>query len=195
MTSVISEPGQGVQAAGPTPSRPAPAPVAAAGASRAAVVLAIGVTAIGGVAVRDALVALGWVGGAQWLPPVIDAVDGLAPRPWMVAAGAALTVVGLLLMVVALLPRRRTAVALTADSAVYLHAKDVAKLASAAAGTVPGVLEARTTSSRRKAVVRCRVTGATREVRDAVTEAVSRELAALQNPPRTVVHVRTESTS
>jgi hypothetical protein len=200
MTSVMIEPahtpdvGGGPQT-GASASRQAPATVAAAAASRAAVLLAIGVIVLGAIGIRDALIAVEWVGGTQWLPPVIDAVDGLAPAAWMVAAGVVLGVLGVVLMVTAVLPRRRTALPLTAQTAVYLRRADVAKAASAAAREVPGVLDARTTSSRRKAVVRCRATGATQEIREAVVEAVTGELAILQTPPRIVVRVRTESTS
>ncbi|HKV18115.1 MAG TPA: DUF6286 domain-containing protein, partial [Mycobacterium sp.] len=188
MTTVMTEPahlpdiGDGPQT-GSSASRQAPATVAAAAASRASVLLAVGVIALGAIGIRDALIAVEWIGGPQWLPPVIDAVDGLAPAAWMVAAGAVLGVLGVALMLIAVLPRRRTALPLTAQTAVYLRRADVAKAASAAAREVPGVLDARTTSSRRKAVVRCRVTGATQEIREAVVDAVTDELAILQTPP------------
>ena len=176
-------------------SRPAPAPVAAAAASRAAVVLALLLAAAGGVGIRDALVGAGWIGGAQWTPPVIDALDGLTPNAWLSAVGVIAGLLGIALLVLAVLPRRRTAVPLSVATVVYLHHADIRKLANAAALDVPGVLDARTAVSRRKAVVRCRVTGQEGEVRDAVTDAVSRELSDLQEPPRVVVRIRTESTS
>lgn len=187
MTSVMSEATE--------VSRPAPAPVAAAAASRAAVLLALVLAALGGVGVRDALVGAGWLGGMQWTPLVIDALDGLTPAAWMSAVGVIVGLLGVVLMVLACLPRRRTALPLSAATSVYLHRSDIPKLANAAARDVPGVLEARTATSRRKAVVRCRVTGQSQELRQAVADAVSQELAQLQTPPRVVVRTRTAGNS
>lgn len=175
--------------------RRAPVPLAATGASRVAVALALAVVAAGVVGIRDGLAAAGWIGGGQWLPSAIDAVDGLGPAAWMVPAGVGVGAVGIALMVIAVLPRRRTAVPLNAESAVYLARGDVGKLASGAASSVAGVLEARTTSSRRKAVVRCLVTGREHELREQISAAVSEELGVLSTPPRVVVQIRTESTS
>jgi hypothetical protein len=176
-------------------SRPAPAPVAAAAASWTAVLLALLVVATGGIAIREALVDLGWISGAQWLRPAVDVLDGLTVATWMVAAGSILGVLGVALMVLAVLPRRRTALPLTAESAVYLERADVSKLADAAARGVPGVLGARSKVSRRRVVVRCRVTSPTEELPRSVADAVSRELNMLQTPPRVVVRVRTEKNS
>lgn len=174
----------------------APVPVAAAGASKVAVVLAVLLAALGVLAVRDAVVGLGWTSGSLWLPAAADAVDGFEPADWLVAAGAATVLVGLTLTVIALAPRRRTAVAVTAETPVYLTVDGVAALAGAAAREVAGVVDARATASRRRVVVRCRVTrddsGA---VRRAVTDAVTQNLSMLETPPRVVVRTRTEETS
>jgi hypothetical protein len=186
MTSVVTSP------------RPARTPVASAPASRTAVVLALAATAVGVVGIRDALITVGWVGGGRWLPPLLDTVDGLTPATWTVAAGAAAAVLGVVLMVTAVLPRPRTALPVTAASAVYVPRADIAKLARAVAADVPGVLEARAVASgraARKVVVRCRATASTDQLRDAVTEAVATELAVLATPPRVVVKLRTETAS
>jgi hypothetical protein len=158
------------------------------------VLLAVALVAAGCVGIRDVLVGVGWLSGAQWTPSVIDALDGAAPSTWLSAAGVVAGLIGVALMVLAVLPRRRTGFPLSATTAVYLRRADIPKLASAAALDVPGVLQARTTVSRTKAVVRCRVTGQTSELRQAVADAVSRELGELQSPPRVVVRIRTEST-
>ena len=186
MTSVLSET--------TAVSRPAPSPVASAAASRVAVLLAVVLAAAGCVGIRDVLVGVGWLSGVQWTPTVIDALDGVAPSTGLSAAGAVVGLIGIALMVLAVLPRRRTAFPLSAATAVYLRRADIPKLASAAALDVPGVLQARTNASRTKAVVRCRVTGQTEELRKAVADAVARELGELQTPPRVVVRIRTEST-
>jgi hypothetical protein len=173
----------------------APAPVAAAAASRAAVLLALLLAAVGGIGIREALVGVGWISGALWTPRVVDTLNGLTPAGWMSAAGVIVGLLGLALMVLAVLPRRRTGIPLSADTAVFLDRAALPKLVGAAARDVPGVLDARTTASRRKVVVRCRVTGQTPELRQEVADAVSQELEALQTPPRIVVRIRTETRS
>jgi hypothetical protein len=192
MTSALSEP---AQLTTPIESRSAPAPVAAAAASRAAVLLALVVVTAGVVGIRDALVDLGWIGGTQWLRPTLDVLDGLTPSPWMVAVGVILGVLGIALMVVALAPRRKTAVAVADSAAVYLHRADVSKLVSAAAQEVPGVLDARASVSRRMVVVRCRVTGHPRELRPMVADTVAKQLEVLRTPQRVIVRLRTETNS
>lgn len=175
---------------------PAPAPVAAAGASRVGVAIALVLVASGAVAVRDAVLSAGWTQGSPWLPVVLRAIDNVRPGPWLVPAGIFLAVVGLGLALTALAPRRRTARLLAADTAVYLRIKDVGKIAVAAAQTVGGVLEARAKVSRRRVVVRCRITGtASRDVKNSIAAAVSDELSSLRTPPRVVVRLRTESRS
>ncbi|TRW86350.1 hypothetical protein FK535_07795 [Mycolicibacterium sp. 018/SC-01/001] len=180
----------------PVSVRPAPVPVAAAAASKVAVVLAILLAALGVVAVRDAIVGLGWASGSTWLPAVADAVDGFEAADWLTVAGVAAVLVGLALIVLALKPRRRTAVAVTAQTPMYLTVDGVAALAGAAARDVPGVVDARATSSRRRVVIRCRVTRDDRDaVRGIITDAVTRRLSPLQSPPRVVVRTRTEEIS
>ncbi|MEH3143121.1 MAG: DUF6286 domain-containing protein [Mycobacterium kyogaense] len=176
--------------------RAAPVPLAAAGASKVAVVLAILLAALGVVAVRDAVVGLGWASGSTWLPVAADAIDGFTPAGWLTIAGVVAVLIGLLLIVLALKPRRRTAVAVTARTPMYLTVDGIAALAGAAARDIPGVVDARATSSRRRVVVRCRVTrddgGA---MRGSITDAVTRSVGALQSPPRVVVRTRTEEIS
>jgi len=168
------------------------APVAAAGASKVAVGLAVLVAAVGVVAVRDAVIGLGWAAGVTWLPGVASAVDGLTPQPWFVAAGAVLILVGLVLVAVAVSPRRRTAVAVRAQTPVYLSVGAVAALAAARARDVPGVVDAGAAASRRRIIVRCKVTGDEDAVTRTVTGAVTESLGALTRPPRTVVRTRVE---
>lgn len=189
MTSALSE--QPAVAVGDV--RPASAPVAAPAASRVAVVLALGVVAAGAVGIREALVDLGWIGGTRWLQPAVDAMNGLTPATWMVAAGVALCALGVALVAAALVPRRRTAIPVATSTLVYLHRADLPKVASAIAEEVPGVLEARTSVSRRKVVVRCRVTGQSQQVQRAVADAVAEEIDVLRRPHRVVVRARVEA--
>ena len=171
-------------------TRPAAAPVAAAGAAKVGVLLALGVIAVGVVAVRDAAVAAGWVTGRPWIPLTANVVDGLMPAPWMPIAAIGAGVLGLFLIGVALAPRRRTGLPLTAASAVFLRRADVSTIAAAAAADVPGVLRARARAGRRRVVIRCAVTSSTDDVSAAVSSAAHAELSALQHVPRIVVRTR-----
>lgn len=183
-----------------TTPRPAAVPVGAAGASYVAAFLALLVVAVGALAVRDAAVAAGWLGGIRWIPIVGDvggdAVHGLVPAGWMLPAGVAVAAVGIALVVTALAPRRKTATALVADTTVYLARSDVARVASAAAQQVPGVVAATTKASQRKVTVRCHSTGAAdQEFRQSVVDAVKTELDLLRRTPRVVVRIHTKEQS
>jgi hypothetical protein len=98
--------------------------------------------------------------------------------------------------VIALSPRRRTAVAVRAETPIYLSVDGIAQLGAARARDVAGVVDARATASKRRVVLRCRVTrddgGA---LRSTITDAVTQTLGALEHPPRVVVRTRTEETS
>lgn len=168
-------------------------PKKAAPASYAAVALAVALLALGAVVVRDALLAAGLVTGAAWAPAAVRAADGLTPAGWTVAAGALATVGGLALLVAAVAPRRPRGVPLHATTAVYVELDDVARLATAAAERIPGVVSARSTAARRTVTVRCRVIGPVdrRLVADDVTTAL-RGLAAA---PRIRVHTTMEDRS
>jgi hypothetical protein len=175
--------------------RSAPVPLAAAGAARTGALLALALIALGAIGIRDAVVAAGWARGRPWIPAAATALDGLRPAPWIFAVAVAAGLVGAALIAVAIAPRRRTAVPLTAGSAVYLARDDVAKVAAAAARDVPGVLSARATSSTRRVVVRCAVTADDPAVRALVETAVATGLEVLQRVPTIVVRTRAESRS
>ena len=170
-----------------SPPMPAPVPVAAAGAAKVGVVLAALVVGVGVVAVRDAAAAAGWVNGHQWIPAAADAVDGLAAAGWMTPAAVLVGILGLMAMAAALAPRRKTALPLTAESAVYLRRSDAADVAAAAAQEVPGVLRVKARSGRGRMVVHCEVTSSVDGVDADAASAVRTELQALQSIPRIVV--------
>ena len=160
-------------------------PLAPAGASYLAAASATVMIVLGGLGLREALVAAGWIGGASWIADAVSAADGSAPMPWTPFAGIAAGVVGIILVGVAVKPRRRRAVRATAQTAVYVDVTDVARIASASAEAVPGVISARSTASRRALTVRCEVSGtAEAELKNAVNRAVTTELAALEHSPR-----------
>lgn len=86
----------------------APVPKAAPKASGVALVLAL--LLCGGAVIlgRDALIDLGAVNGASWIGPAIDSVLSVTVQSWMLPAGAAVGVLGIVLLLLALVPRLRT---------------------------------------------------------------------------------------
>lgn len=170
--------------------RPGAQPLAPAGASYVGAALAVVLIVLGGLGVREALVAEGWIGGQRWLAGVVDAVDGAAPASWMTVTGVAMAVLGAVLVLLAVKPRRRRAVAVESRTAIYIDVSDVARIATAAAESVAGVLSARTTATRQKVTVRCSVTGVgDSALGEKVHNAVSTELAGLQHIPRIKVRL------
>ncbi|WP_433606698.1 DUF6286 domain-containing protein [Prescottella agglutinans] len=193
-------PGDGDAGECPTPA-PAPTvvpprpPTAAPAAVPAAVAIAVGLLALAAVAARELLIARGTISGAPWLRNTFEWVGRLHWEQWLVPASLAALVVGILLVLLALAPRTRTHVParVGADtSTVWLRPVDVARMCSARAGTLAGVLTAHTTVDRRRATVH--VVAApdrpTDELRGAVTDAVREQLAVLDRPLKLRVRVR-----
>jgi hypothetical protein len=157
-------------------------------------VLAVLLVALGVLLLRDALVAAGALAGTQWLPAAVSGLRGFAPAWWLIPAGIVLALVGAWLIVTALRPRSRRTLALRSQTGVFLHTRDIARLASGAAQDVDGVLHVSSTATRRKVSVAARaITGPA--VREAVSAAVSERLAALQSPPRVRVTIHTPKES
>lgn len=151
--------------------------------------LAVVCLALGLLLLRDALVAAGALSGTQWLPAAADGLRGFAPAAWLIPAGIVVLLIGVWLVVTALRPRSRKTVPLTARTGVFLHTRDVARLASSAAHDVDGVLDVSTTATRRKVQVTVQST-APGGVGESVERAVAERLATLQTAPRIAVTVR-----
>ncbi|WP_200175895.1 DUF6286 domain-containing protein, partial [Tomitella cavernea] len=64
--------------------------------------------------VQNAIVHAGWAPAPSWLGTLADAVDGARPQPWWGVVGAAAAACGVWLLVLAVKPRRRTAIAVSA---------------------------------------------------------------------------------
>ncbi len=157
-------------------------PVGVGAIALVGMILALLLTALGVVAVREALLASGVLTGTAWLAPAGRSVSGLAAASWMVPVGAVLVLLGLWLLVAALRPRPRTATTVTSETGVFLRPKDVSRLAQTAAEQVDGVLAADVSATRRAVRVRVRGTAAA-DVSENVRAAVSRRLSALDSPP------------
>jgi len=156
-------------------------------------VLAVLLLALAVLLGREAAVGLGWLQGSPWLPPAASALDGLAAQTWMIAAGAVLALVGLWLVVTALRPRSRKTLPVTAETGVFVQTRDVARLASAAAREVDGVLSA--SSSATRSTVTVDVEALAPDVSAAVQQQVTDRLKALRKPVRVRVGVKTATST
>lgn len=163
-------------------------PVATPAVLPAAVLLALLLLAGGQAGVRDDLAAAGALRGSSWTATAARHIDGATPQVWMVPAGVALVLVGLWWLVLTVKPRRRTELEMESGTSVWLRPADVARLATATAEDVPGVVQARSTASRRVVTVTAQTTAHdTTQVRQQVTEAVTARLAGLRRTPRITV--------
>jgi hypothetical protein len=151
-------------------------------------IMALLLAGIGVVLLHDAIAEADSRPGRTWLAAMIDGLDRTTAEWWMIPAGIGVSLVGVWLIVTALRPRSRKMLALTSQTGVFLRTRDVARLASAAADDVDGVLTASTVASRRTVTVTVESDrdGIAAIVRDTVGE----RLAALARPPQVKVRVR-----
>ncbi|MCV7422744.1 hypothetical protein H7K45_19535 [Mycobacterium yunnanensis] len=173
----------------PAPGRP---PVAAPAAGYVGALLAFLILTAGAVALRDAAVHFGWLTGTAWIDTAVAGLDGLTPQGWMLPAGVVVAVVGLWWIVAALRPRRPTALEVPAQTSVWIAKADVARLARAAAESVPGVLSSRALASLRSVKVTADVTGDDAALQAAITTAVADAIGGFTTTtPRLKVRTRT----
>ena len=155
-------------------------------------VFAVVLIASGAVLVHDTLVHVGVVSGQDWITTVTKSAGVVRPGILVAVIGLALAVLGLLLVFGAFKPRRRLGAQVAGGNGQYLLPRDLARLASAAAKGVDGVLDARSSASTGKVFVLAHITGAP-ETSEAVHDAVQRALSVLDRAPQ--VRVRTRSTN
>jgi hypothetical protein len=173
------------------------APVAAPAAGYVGTLIAVLMLGLGVIALRDSAVSAGWLDGRPWITTVINWIDGLTFAWWMIPAGIAAILIGAWWVYAALRPRRRTALAVTAASSVWIGPADLARLVSRAAEKVPEVLEARSSATLRKLTVTAHSTveGGATQMKSAVADAVRDSVAAIVKPPPKIrVRTRTGST-
>jgi HAMP domain-containing protein len=161
-------------------------------ASWLGLVFAVVLIGVGVVLVHDALVRLDVVAGSDWITSAADSTGTVRPGVLVAVIGLVLVVVALMLLVGAVTPRRRLGSALAAGNGQYVMPADIARLASAAAKRVDGVLDARSTATSSKVTVVAHITG-DRESVDRVTQAVQASVSVLERPVK--VRVRTHTTN
>ncbi|PKH44250.1 hypothetical protein SAMN05192575_102284 [Nocardioides alpinus] len=138
------------------------APLARHRAVAIGIVLALGLVAVGVVAVRDLAVAEGWATGEPWLADGLRSLDGLGPTDGVLAVATLAALLGLLLMYAGLRPAARRHVASGEVEQLWSNPSALAEVARSAADRAPGVVSARTARARKGRVV---IEVATREGR------------------------------
>ncbi|MGL5817903.1 MAG: DUF6286 domain-containing protein [Phycicoccus sp.] len=179
----------GAGAPSPAPLDAARAPVGPGAVTVVGALLAVGVTALGVVAVQTAASAAGLVSGEPWLATWLTGVDGQRPPSWTPAAAVPAALIGLWLLLVAVKPRPRTGVQVSAQTGVFLRPKDVARLARATADDVDGVVDVSAAATRRAVTLRVGTTGDD-GVAARVGAAVSDRLTPLARTPRVRVSMK-----
>lgn len=168
---------------------PARTPRRTRGTAALGITLAVLLTAVGVLAVRDALLYAKLFSGSPLLHELATVVQGLRPESWTVAAGALLGLLGLALLVKALIRSGPKVTAVTAETGVFLRPRDVTRLVETAAEGVDGVLGVRVSSTPRRVSVSIRSTGDP-DVAERVQDAVAQRLEPLATQP--TVRVTTE---
>lgn len=171
----------------------APAPVAAPVAGYAGTAVALLMLGAGVIAMRDSAVSAGWLDGRPFTTTFVGWLDGLTFTWWMIPVGLLAVVVGAWCVYAALRPRRRTAVAVAARSSVWMAPADLARVASRAAETVPGVLDARSVATLRKITVTAHTTAGSGapQIKSEVAEAVRDAATIVSKSPKIRVRTRT----
>lgn len=158
-----------------------------------AVAVVLGLVGAATLAVHDSLAVARLIDDRAWLDVALQYVDGVTPSLVVTAVGAAGAVVGLMLVVASLWPRRTKYWRLAGTGGAYVHRRAIERLGAAAAADGVGVVGARA-RLRRRLVIRVETTGG-RQVADEAAARVAVVVDALEPRPRVVVHQRRRSSA
>lgn len=174
-------------------ARPAPTPAASPRARWWTITLGLALLAAGGVAVHDLLVVRGTVQTDPWLTPVYDWIADLHYAAWVLPAAIACAVAALILFVAAVKPRTKTHLHFTEDTALFARPVDVARMSTASAKRIGGVIRASTIATRKKITVTVVTAAGDAGERQAVSDGVAAEVTKLASllDPTPSVQVRT----
>lgn len=133
-----------------TPESNTPEPKASPAARFWTVLLGLLLLVGCGVIIRDILIVNDITTGDQLLPPLYDWFATVHYESWMLWAGIGCAFVALIFLFVTLRPRRRTHIALDSSTRFYGRPVDIARVATATARRIPGVLTAQSVVTRKK---------------------------------------------
>lgn len=142
-----------------------------------AVVGALVLVGLAAVAVQQVLASYGALAGDGWVVQAMEWIGAL-PVAWAAVIGIGVVVLGILLVATALAAGRPRELQLPARHGLVVTDGDVARLASATALSVSGVLSASSVAAQRRLTVNVSATGSDRTVAD-VEAAVTGALAGL----------------
>ncbi|MEZ2121705.1 DUF6286 domain-containing protein [Corynebacterium sp. CCM 9203] len=125
--------------------RPAASPVA----RYLAILLGVLLIAAAAVAGRDLYIRYTDIDWQPWISTATDWIGHLTYRSWMLPAGIATLILGLLLLWASLRPRTKTHRELDSAVAVWMRPVDVARMCTASAQRIPGVMAAHTVAKKR----------------------------------------------
>lgn len=135
------------------------------------------------IAIHDAVVAKEHIGGPSLFGAAAHALGHMEYGSWVLPVGIALTVVGLITMIGALLPAALRYLPLRSTAALWMRPVDVCRLCTRAAQDVAGVTRASTTTNGKKVTVSIYTAGpAPDEVVEAVRSAVTAQLEYVDRP-------------
>lgn len=178
--------------------RPAKQPVGSGAAPVVAQLVALGLVGLGAVGIQEAVVRSGLSTAPSWTGQAVAALDGRSAAAWIVVVGGVPIVLAVALLLVVLRPRPRTSLALASDTGVYLRARDLAAVATAAIGGLDGATELDVEASRRRLEVRVRSIAGSQarpDIERAVRTRLEPVLSALRHPPRVGIKVTGEESA
>lgn len=169
-------------------------PMASPAVRSCAVIVGVVLLALAAVAGREAWLTSAQVDARSWLQPLVDLMAAGHLDTWMLWTGGAIAVLGLVLIVIALKPRRHTHLQVSSPTAsIWMRAVDIARLSSASARREPGVAAARTQVSKKRKSLKIEVV-VNGDIEDPalperVRETIGQELSSLQTPAHISVTV------
>lgn len=154
------------------------------------VIWALGLIGLGVALIREVLVHANAVSGSLWVAKTVTYLNDRPPMDWMVPAGVAAALLGLVLVVLALRPRARKELAVSARTGVFLTTASIRRLAESAAADVDGVDTTSVSASRSKVVVDVTTLSAdSADTKSRIELAVTAALASLTTQPTIKVKV------
>lgn len=164
-------------------------PTAPGIARKAGLLVALLLVALGLAGIYDALVQGNVIDGRRLVEPLLEWLDGLEPQDWMLPAGVAVAVLGLLLVLAALWPRPHRSLPVAARTGVFATRGAVEELTVDSAAAHGGVLDA-SARARTGAVAVKVVTDGEPETAAEVRQSVTERLDRLARTPKVRVGAR-----
>lgn len=160
--------------------RPADTPAAAV----VAVLIAIGLIAIGIIAGREFLIRRNVIHTRPWIRDLFEWLSRMQWHTWLLAVGFGGVLVGLLLLAIAAKPRTRRHIGTRGTPALWLRPTDIARAATAAALRVDGVTHAHSIARKRTVEIHMVAERDSDGIAGAVAAEATVALAELAHPPR-----------